>query len=71
MRTKCSLLQCRTDHVTPSHHVLKRSKVIWLQRPSGDPVCRYPPARGHHTGFISRRFPSHMRAAGVRPEFDI
>ena len=43
----------------------------WLQHTDGDPVCRDPPAHGHHTGFICTGFPSPMGTAGERPEFDI
>ena len=43
----------------------------WLQRYVGDPVCRDPPARGHHTGFICRGVPSPIGAAGERPEIEI
>ena len=32
----------------------------WQQCPAGDPVCRDPPARGHHTGFICGGFPSPL-----------
>ena len=42
----------------------------WLQSPAGDPVCRYPPARGHQW-ILSVHFLSPMGAAGERPEFDI
>ena len=43
----------------------------WLQCPAGDPVCRDPPAIGHHTGFIRRCSLPPMGATGERPEFDI
>ena len=43
----------------------------WLQCPVGDPVCRDPPARGHHTGFMCGEFPSPWGAAGERSEHSI
>ena len=43
----------------------------WLQCPAGDPVCRDPAARGHHTGFICGGFTSPWGAAGDRSEFSI
>ena len=43
----------------------------WLQHPAGDPYCQDPPARGHHTGFISRGSLPPMGVAGERPEFYI
>ena len=36
----------------------------WLQCPVGDPVCRDPPARGQHMGFICRGSHPRMGAAG-------
>ena len=38
---------------------------------AGEPVCLNPLARGHHTCFICRVFPSLMGAVGARSEFDI
>ena len=43
----------------------------WLQCPAGDPVCRVPPARGHHTGIICGGTLSIWGAAGERSEFNI
>ena len=42
-----------------------------MQCPAGDPVCRDPPARGHHTGFICGGNLSPCGAAGERSEFNI
>ena len=41
-----------------------------MQRTAEDQACRDPPARGHHAGFIGRRLPSPVGAAGCMPEFD-
>ena len=43
----------------------------WLQCPAGDPVCRDPPARGHHTGFFCGGSLPPCAAAGERSEFNI
>ena len=42
-----------------------------LRHPAIDSVCRGPPACGHIISFICRGFPSPMRVAVERPEFDI
>ena len=42
----------------------------WLQRPAGDPVCRDPPASGHHTGLICRGSLPYG-SCRERPEFNI
>ena len=38
---------------------------------AADPVCRDPPARERHTGFMCRGSIPPMGSAGVRPEFYI
>ena len=43
----------------------------WLQCPAGDPVCRDPPARGHHTGFVCGGSLPPCGAARERSEFNI
>ena len=50
---------------------LRRRLNGWLQCPAGDPVCREPPARGHHTGFICGGNLPPCGAAGKRSEFNI
>ena len=42
-----------------------------MQCPAGDPVCRDPPARGQHKGFICGGNLPPCRAAGERSEFNI
>ena len=43
----------------------------WLQCPAGDPVCRDPPARGHHTGYVCGGTLPPWGAAWERSEFNI
>ena len=43
----------------------------WLQFPGGEPVCRDPPACGHHTGFICGGSIPPWGAARERSESNI